>query len=146
MSHLVVLLQSQKPFALALAVAGIIGLAYAAAVAVRRKQPGRAAIVAVMLASAIVYQFGLVAISLVLYLGIYARGRTIFRDRILVAGVVTSAVLLFLWVGAFLTAGRVSPVQIPLAMFSFPDVYKYLLRWILKGWPVLSVGMVVGSL
>jgi hypothetical protein len=30
-------------------------------------------------------------------------------------------------------------------MFDFPALYKYLLRWLLRGWPVITAGLVVGS-
>jgi hypothetical protein len=98
-----------------------------------------------MVWAAFAYQFGLVLILLVVYLAIFARGLQILRDRALTVALGASIMCFIGWFIVLAQSPQLLVVQVPLMFFDFPALYKYLLRWLLRGWPVISIGLVIGS-
>lgn len=112
---------------------------------VRGGAPGRLALGASMVCATVFYQFGLVLIILAAYLALYPRSVRIRADRTLLASGVASAICLVGWFIILARSPNLLLVEVPLAMFGFPAFYKYLLRWLVRGWPVMTVLLVGGS-
>ena len=91
------------------------------------------------------YQFGLVLIFLAAYLVLFARGARILTDRTLLASLGAAGVSFVGWFVLLLSSPDLILIEVPLVMFGFPAFYKYLLRWLVKGWPVITAGLVIGS-
>jgi hypothetical protein len=98
-----------------------------------------------MIWAAFAYQFGLTLIFFVVYLAAFARDRQIVRDRILLAASGAAFVFFAGWFVILVRSPQLLVVEVPLVLFEFPAFYKYLLRWLVKGWPVITAGLVIGS-
>jgi len=98
-----------------------------------------------MIWAAFVYQFGLTLIFFVVYLAVFAYDRQIVRDRILLAASGAAFVFFAGWFVILARSPQLLVVEVPLVLFEFPAFYKYLLRWLVKGWPVITAGLVIGS-
>ena len=98
-----------------------------------------------MIWAAFAYQFGLTLIFFVVYLAAFARDRQIVRDRILLAALGAAFVFFAGWFVILARSPQLLVVEVPLVLFEFPAFYKYLLRWLVKGWPVITAGLVIGS-
>jgi len=92
------------------------------------------------------YQFGLVLIFFVAYLALFARGSRILTDRTLLASLGAALVSFVGWFVLLLSSPDLILVEVPLVMFGFPAFYKYFLRWLVRGWPVMTVLLTAGSL
>lgn len=112
----------------------------------RGEKGGKVALGGLMLGAAIGYQFGLVLIFLVVYLALFARGRHSFRDRTLIATLGGALFCIVGWFALLVTSLDLPLTQVPLVLFGFPAFYKYLLRWLIEGWPLMTVLLTVGSL
>jgi len=95
--------------------------------------------------AAFVYQFGVVLLFLVLYLAVFARDFQIVRDRVLLAASGAAFVCFVGWFALLATSPQLLVVQVPLMLFDFPAFYKYLLRWLVRGWPIITAGLFIGS-
>lgn len=111
----------------------------------KKRKGGRVALGLLMLGSAFVYQFGLVAIFFVVYLAFFARDRHILRDRVLIAASSAAFVCFGGWFIILATSAQLLIVEVPLVLFGFPALYKYLIRWLAEGWPVMTAILAVGS-
>ena len=107
---------------------------------------GRSALGLLIVWAGSAYQFGLVLIFLVVYLALFYRGARTFTDRALIASLGAAAVSFVGWFVLLLSSPNLILVKVPLVMFGFPAFYKYLLRWLVRGWPVMTVLLAVGSI
>jgi hypothetical protein len=99
-----------------------------------------------MIWAAFAYQFGVVLIFFVAYLAIFARDRQILRDHILLAASGAAFICFAGWFIILANSSQLLLVEVPLTMFGFPAIYKYLFRWLIKGWPLVAFGLAVGSI
>lgn len=97
-----------------------------------------------MLVSAFFHLFGMVVLLAVAYITIVNHAELREREFLLTAVAVAS--LFVMWAFWFLMFARISLVQVPQILFGFPDVYRYMIRWLIKGWPVLTILSLVGSI
>jgi hypothetical protein len=99
-----------------------------------------------MVWAAFAYQFGLVLIFFVIYLAAFARDLRKLRDPILVAAVGAASICLISWFAILLTAyPQLNSILVMQTLFGFPDLYGYLLAWLIDGWPVMTISLVIGS-
>ena len=94
----------------------------------------------------VAYQFGLVLIFLVVYLVLFYRDSRTLTDRVLLASLGVAAVSFVGWFILLLSSPNLILVEVPLVMFGFPAFYKYLLRWLVRGWPVITALLAAGSI
>jgi hypothetical protein len=113
--------------------------------AVRHGGWGRAGGGALLVGAAAMYQLGVALLLFVLYLVFYARGLRVWTDRSLQVAVGAASVCGAGWGAVLLHAPALAPVEVPLVLFEVPAFYKYFLRWLAKGWPVLTVLLAGGS-
>lgn len=96
--------------------------------------------------SAFFYQFGLVLILIIIYVTVYARNYQIFRDPILRIVSIASLLCFLIWFVILAISSSLLLIQIPPVLFGFPNIYQYLIRWLVKGWPVITTGLTAGSI
>jgi hypothetical protein len=109
-------------------------------------EAGRSALGLLMVWAGSAYQFGLVLIFLAAYLVLFARGTRILTDRTLLASLGAAGVSFVGWFVLLLSSPDLILIEVPLVMFGFPAFYKYLLRWLVRGWPVMTVLLAAGSI
>jgi len=107
---------------------------------------GKVALALLTVWAGVAYQFGLVLIFLVVYLALFYRGPRTLTDRALLASLGAAVVSFVGWFVLLLSSPDLILVEVPLVMFGFPAFYKYLLRWLVRGWPLMTVVLAVGSL
>lgn len=98
-----------------------------------------------MIWAAFAYQFGIVLILFVTYLALFARSRQIVQDRVLIGAIGAASVCFIGWFILLATSSQLLLVQIPLKFFDFPAIYKYLFRWLIRGWPIMTLFLLAGS-
>ena len=98
-----------------------------------------------MVWSAFLHQFGLVLVLWVVYVSLFAlTARSLIEPPLrVVYGV--SGVCLFFWLAVLGRQGPVTPSRIVDVLFGYPNVYQYFLSWFVKGWPVMTGVLAVGS-
>jgi len=109
-------------------------------------EAGRSALGLLMVWAGVAHQFGLVLIFLVVYLAVFVRSSRILADRTLLTSLVAAVVSFVGWFVLLLSSPNLILVEVPLVMFGFPAFYKYLLRWLVRGWPVMTVLLAAGSI
>ena len=96
--------------------------------------------------TAFVYQIGLLAVVVGVYLVFFMRGARTLREPVFTVAGGAAAVCLFLWSLVPAMDPTVSTRRLLWAMFSYPNFYDYFLRWYLWGWPLLTIVSTIGAL
>ena len=95
--------------------------------------------------TAFVYQVGLLAIAVVVYLVFFMRGARSLREPVFKVAGGAAAICLLLWCLVPAMDPIVSTKRLLWAMFSYPNFYDYFLRWYLWGWPILTIVSAIGA-
>jgi|GEM_PF-4299435 len=127
--------------ALLILVLGIVagGVMFIVWQAYQTKEWRGAAIAIPVIGLAAAYQVIAAGLLLAVYLAVIVGRRKLATDRTLLAVMVVSAITCGLWLVILVTSAGLGIPQALLEMSSFPEIYKYLFRWLIKGWPVLGI-------
>jgi hypothetical protein len=96
--------------------------------------------------AAFVYQFGLVLLLLAVYIVCFAQHvRSLWEPPLQITYGVVVICLVF-WLPVLAAHPEIPLGHKAVAMFGFPHFAKYFLYWFLKGWPLMTVVFLLGSM
>jgi len=95
---------------------------------------------------AFIHQFVLVLVLLAAYLVLFAWNRRSLLDPTLKVVSVVALVCLAFWICVLAAAPEMTMKLAIKAILGYPNVYSHFLKWIIMGWPVLTVVFALGSI
>jgi len=128
--------------------AGLAGLAvfataYVAWRGLRRGEGWTTLLAVPVVWAAFLHQFGLALLLLVGYLALTARGANDLVTPALKVVYGAAAACLVFWI-QHLARHPVYHVDVDYVLLSYPHLSQYVLSWFIKGWPVMSVVLLIG--
>jgi hypothetical protein len=92
------------------------------------------------------HQFLLAFLILLFYVLIHVNNLRDLRDSALMSSVGVSFICFVGWSVVLIGSDRLTLLEVPFTLFGFPNLYSYFFSWLVDGWPVMTIFLLIGSI
>lgn len=111
----------------------------------RGEDAPRALLAGLSIWAALFHQFGVALILGVVYVGAFARSRRVFEETAFRTAIAAGIGFALGWFGVMMGVLHLSLRDTIDALLGFPNVLGYFLKWFVRGWPVMTGLLAIGS-
>jgi len=92
------------------------------------------------------YQFLLAFLIVMFYVLIHVNSLRDLRDSALMSSVGAAFICFVGWSVVLIGSDRLTLPEVPLTLFGFPNLYSYFFSWLVDGWTVMTIFLLIGSI